>query len=131
MGISCLILLSTAHAQSQPPPEARAFADRMVICNSHALMLHMYAQGEVPASVPERAEYRDLAYAAAGESYVAKRLASKDEMNKALQELEPLLNTKSIEGLTEEQKDEHTYAVWSKVIKSCNATAAKPPAKNQ
>ena len=131
MGISCLILLGSAHAQSQPSPEARAFADRMVTCDSHALMLHMYARGQVPTSVPQRAEYRDIAYAAAGRHYVAERLISEDEMNKALQELEPLLNAKSIEGLTEEQKDEHTYAVWSRVIESCNATAAKPPAKNQ
>ena len=133
MGISCLMLWGTVQAQNehQPSPEARAFADRMITCNSHALLLYMYAQGEVPASVPQRAKYRDLAYAAAGESYVAERLVSTDEMGKALQELEPLLNAKSIEGLTEEQKDEHTYAVWSKVIESCNATAAKPPAKSQ
>ena len=127
---SCMALLGTAYSQEPPSAEVRAFADRMITCNSHALMLHMYARGQVPSSVPPRAEYRNIAYAAAGRRYGAERLASKEEMNKALQELEPLLNTKSIEGLTEEQKDEHTYAVWSKVIESCNATAAKPPAKN-
>ena len=131
IGISCVMLWSTGHAQSQPSPEARAFAERMITCNSHALMLYMYAQGEVPASVPQRAKYRDLAYAAVGESYVAERLVNSDEMKKALQELEQPLNTKSIEDLTKKKKDEHTYAVWSKVIESCNATAAKPPAKSK
>lgn len=124
LALSLLAALGTAHAQQQPSEKARAFADRMITCNSHALLLFMFAQGEVPDSVPARAQYRDIAYAAAGEGYVAERLISEDEMQKALKELEPLLNAQSQEGMSEPQKDEYTYAAWSKIIKACNQSAA-------
>ena len=133
LAISCLslgVLHGAAQAQPATATEAQAFVDRMITCNSHSLLLSMYAQGQIPATVPPRAPYRDIAYSVGGERNVAERLISEDELNKALAELEPLLNAKSPEGMSEQQKDEHTYGVWSKIIEGCNAAAARPPKSN-
>ena len=132
MAITGLVLcvpLGAALAQTSPAPEQRAFTDRMMVCNAHALLLKMYADGNVPSHVPAPEPYRDLALAA-DKDYAAQRMNRSHYRDLALAELEPLLNTRPMEGLSKPQKDEHVYAMWSQLIDSCNATAAKPPLKN-
>ena len=132
MAIFGLVLCAppgTTLAQTSPADEQRAFADRMMVCNAHALLLKMYAQGTVPSHIPAPAPYRDLALAA-DKDYAAQRMNRSHYRDLALAELEPLLNTRPMEGLSEAQKDEHVYAMWSQLIESCNAAAAQPPLKN-
>ena len=129
---SLLLVASTAPALAEMSAQQREFADSMILCNSHALLLHMYTQGKdgkpLPG-IPKPVDYRELAYQTAGKEYVGQWLESSTVRDKAVEQLGTLLNAKPYEGLSEKERDDHMSATWSKIITTCNDYAAAGPAK--
>jgi hypothetical protein len=124
MAAALLFAGAATSVLAEPTAPQREFADTMMLCNSHALLQHMYAHGKQLPGVPKAADYRELAYRAAGKEYVDPLLESKAVRDKAVEQLEALLNTKPYDGLSEKERDDHMNATWSKVITTCNEWAA-------
>ena len=124
--LAVLLLLSgaTFSASAEEPASSLKFADAMIVCNSHALFQHMYAQGKPLPGVPKAADYRELAYQAAGKAYVDARLETNKVRDEAMKQLETQLNIRPFEALSEKERDDHMNATWSKIITACNAMAS-------
>ncbi|QNP48422.1 hypothetical protein [Diaphorobacter aerolatus] len=118
---------SMAASAVEPSDPRRDYADTMMLCNAHTLLLQMYAKGDVPARVPKPANYRDLAYQIGGKEYVQERIDSSAVRDLALGQLEDLLKTKPYGELTEKERDDHTYAAWTSILNVCNERALKRP----
>ena len=132
LALSLLLVGSTAPAHAEMNPAQREFADSMILCNSHALLLHMYTQGadgKPLPGVPKPVDYKELAYQTAGKEYVGQWLESNTVRDKAVAQLSELLNTKPYNGLSEKERDDHMAATWTKIINTCNEYAAAGPAK--
>jgi hypothetical protein len=127
--VTLLILCSYGYtsASSEEKNPSLQFANAMMICNSHALFQHMYAQGGDLPGVPKAANYKDLAYQAAGKTYVNERLESRGIRDLAVQQFEAEVNKKSFNSLNESEQEDHINATWATIIRRCNevATAGK------
>ena len=127
---SFLPLPAMAEPSGQPSAQQRAFADRMMVCNSHALFLFMSAQADAYADLPKRLNYRDLAYAAAGKAYVGERLESKAVRDQSVEEFAALMERnapKKIQDMSEPEQDALANATWAQLTEACNAQAVKTP----
>lgn len=122
--LSLLLSGAALCASAQEAQPALKFADAMIVCNAQALFQHMYAQGKQLPGVPKAADYRELAYQAAGKAYVDARLESNKVRDEAMGQLETQLNTRPFEALSEKERDDHMNATWSKIITACNAEAS-------
>lgn len=132
LALSILLIGSAVPSLAEMSTSQREFADSMILCNSHALLLHMYTQGNdgkpLPG-IPKPVDYKALAYQTAGKEYVDQWLESTTVRDRAVEQLGALMNTKPYKGLSEKERDEHMAATWAKIISTCNDYAAAEPAK--
>ncbi|WP_157667676.1 hypothetical protein [Comamonas serinivorans] len=122
--IALLVGGASASAVAQEEQHRQAFADAMMVCNAHALFQHLYAQGKRVPELPTAADYKALAYQAGGQAYVEARLESRAVRDEAMKQLEAQLNTQPYDGLTEEARERHMTATWSRLLTTCNERAA-------
>lgn len=124
--ISTLAL--AAQVSAAPTDRQREFAYAMMTCHHHAALMQKYFHGDIPARVPQRAHYSELASTAAGKKYVADHIDSHALREDAVQQLDQLLRSKNYKDLSPQEREEHMGATWTHIIGTCNEVAAKPPA---